>query len=235
MSIPWKKIFGFGAEVTADAAIISGIPALFKWLKNTHDNLPPETQKKIPGFLGLSLADEQIFWGLVGQLTPKEQVIIMSFLSQCKDYERNRFINIVAGMEVVEKGSSTDKKESFDDNGKKVIETKTSSKEKTDKRQEFLSSFAKVISQEFNGDFGKAYTYCVAGRMLVPNPLHQKVLRCFSEGAAWFKNTILTPSGTTSAIGLQQKVSANSVNLSQATQSFEDRGRAFYEKSKKKK
>ncbi len=233
-----KKLLGFGGEVALDTAFIKGVPAIWNWLKQTHADLPDSVKQRLPGFLGIDLNDEQIYGGVLGQLPPKEQVVISGFLSQCKDYERNRFINVVAGMEVVDEGKTDEKKESFDDNGKKVVETKSGSKSKKDKRKEFLESFAKVITDEFNGDFEKAYAYCVAGRMIIPDPLHQKALRNFTEGTAWFKNVILAPFGAVSIKDLaqkaSQKLSQNSANLNASAQSFEDRAKAFYEKSKNK-
>ncbi|MEI6588120.1 MAG: hypothetical protein WCO05_04200 [Candidatus Moraniibacteriota bacterium] len=235
----WTKLLGFGAEVAADATLIKGVPALWNWLKKTHSDLPDSVKQRLPGLLGYDLTDEQLYGSVLGQLQPREQVVISTFLAQCKDYERNRFINVVAGMEVIDEGKIDEKKESFDDNGKKVVETKSGSKGKKDKRQAFLESFARIITEEFNGDFDKAYTHCIAGRMIIPDPLHQRALRSFSEGAAWFKAVILAPFDATSTADLLQKaksgLSQNSANLDASTQSFEDRGKAFYERSKNKK
>lgn len=222
----------FAGEALTEGAFIKILSGLW----NMITTVSPDIQKKVPKWFGLTLDDEQIFNGVLGQLKPKEQILITNFLFECKDYERNRFVNIVAGMEVVEKGKLDEKKESFDDNGKKVIETKSSSKDKKDKREEFLRSFAKVISEEFNEDFDKVHEFCVAGRIIIPDPMHQKVLRNFSESVGWFKKVVLAPFGAESAEDLlqktKQKFSENSNDLNNSAQSFEDKARAFYERSK---
>jgi hypothetical protein len=231
-----KKLFGFGGEVTADAILIKGIPAIWNALKGAHDALPESVKQKLPGFLSLSLADEQIFNGVLGQLEPKKQVVIMDFLSQCKDYERNRFINIVAGMEVIEEGKLDETKESFDDNGKKVIEKKSSSKGKKDKRKEFLESFANVISEEFDNDFDRAYKFCIAGRIIIQDPVHQKIIRNFSESVKWFHNLILDPTKTSSLKELGEKIgkgfSGNLDDWTKKSSDFAAKQKAAYESAK---
>lgn len=206
-----------------------------EFLMNTHQKLPEEWKQKIPGFLGLSLADEQIFNGVLGQIETKKQVAITRFLKEkCKDYERNRFVNIVAGMEVEPIGKVDDKKESFDDNGRKVTETKTSSGSKKDKREDFLNKFADIILLEFNGDLQKVYDYCLGNRLLIADPMHQKALRTFSESVAAFKKIVLLPFGVASIAELAEKASRklsdNSADLANKTQTFRERAKAFRQK-----
>jgi hypothetical protein len=130
-----KKI---GERLAEGMGFIGGIHSLLETFGKFNDAIPEGVKQKLPGFLGLSLADEQIFNSILGQLDPKKQIIITRFLQEkCKDYERNRFINVVAGMEIVEEGKIEEKKESFDDNGKKVIETKIKSGGKNDTRKVF--------------------------------------------------------------------------------------------------
>ncbi|HAT74208.1 MAG TPA: hypothetical protein DCS08_04360 [Candidatus Moranbacteria bacterium] len=191
--------------------IINTLHSILDSAGKINEKLPEEWRQRLPGFLGLSLADEQLFNSVLGQLDSKDQVIIMAFLAKCKDYERNRFINIVAGMEVVEEGKINEKKESFDDSGKKVIETKQGSKGKKDTRKDFLESFAKVISEEFKGDFDKAHEFCVAGRMMITDPIHQKALRGFSESVGWFKKIILNPLKAVSVEDLKNNFLTNFV------------------------
>ena len=63
-----RKILGFGGEVAADAALIKGIPALFNWLKRTHESLPPELKEEAKKILlrttadGRTRSDELVFF-----------------------------------------------------------------------------------------------------------------------------------------------------------------------------
>jgi hypothetical protein len=181
-----KKI---GERLAEGMGFIGGIHSLFETFGKLNESLSPELKQKFPGFLGLSLIDEQIFNGVLGQIDVKKQVLINNFLyEKCKNYERNRFINIVAGMEVIEEGKKEETVNSFDDNDKKVIRKTIESGRKNDTRKKFLESFADVITSEFGGDLQKAYEFCIGGKMIISDPLHQKALRAFSESAKWFRN-----------------------------------------------
>jgi hypothetical protein len=83
--------------------------------------------------------------------------------------------------------------------------------------EKFLESFADVITNEFNGDLNKAYAFCIGGRMIISDPLHQKGLRAFSESVEWLS---------------KQRENKIPTDPHQTTQSFEERARVFYEKSK---
>jgi hypothetical protein len=236
-----KRVLGFAGEVGADAAIIKGVPYLWKLITGAYgayEKLPPEIQKKVPGFLGLSLADEQIFNGVLSQLDLTKQVVITRFLCEkCQDYERNRFINVVAGMEVAPGSPAEVEKKwnktagKFDEKTKPAVPTK-------DRRFDFLDKFANVITDEFQGDLDKAYAFCVAGRMIIPDPFYQKVLRGFSEGGAWFRNLILQPAGAKSTAELiekaNKKLSENSADLDKKLTSFKDRAKAWRDSAPKR-
>jgi hypothetical protein len=168
---------------------IHGLLETFEKIAGVHEKLPEDIKQKLPGFLGLSLADEQIFNGVLGQLSMERQIVISRFLhDKCKDYERNRFINIVAGMEVIDVKKTEERKERVDDNGKKVTDTTIVTGDKKDKRQDFLEKFADLITIKFNNDLQKAYEFCIGGRMILPDPLHQKALNAFSESLKWAKS-----------------------------------------------
>lgn len=206
----WK----FAGEALTEGAFIKILSTLWNTLTTIHGNLPPEMQKKIPKWFGLTLDDEQIFNGVLGQLDLEQQIIITRFLQEkCKDYERNRFINVVAGMEVSQ-GKQEEKETKWDKEGNKLFEKVKAGSEGIDQRKKFLESFAKVIADEFDGDLQRAYEFCIGGRMIIKDPLHQKVLRSFSESIGWFKKIILAPFGAESAEDLlhkgSQKISDNS-------------------------
>lgn len=159
--------------------IINTIHSVFDTVGGMAEKLPPEFKQKVPGFLGISLADEQIFWELVGQLDPAKSVLISDFLfEKCSDQERNRFINIVAGMEV-DPGKPEETEKKFDPkNGNLVFEKKKAGSEKVDNRKIFLEKFATIIQDKFDGDLDKTYNFCVSGRMIV-EPIFQKVRKAW--------------------------------------------------------
>lgn len=63
-----KKALGYGVEVGADAAIITGIPALINWFKKTHSSLPPDLQEELKKWAmkittdGRTRTDELVFF-----------------------------------------------------------------------------------------------------------------------------------------------------------------------------
>lgn len=187
-----------GEKVQWIMTIVNTIHSVFDTIGDAANKMPEAWKQKLPGFLGLSLTDERLFWGVVGRLAAKKQVLITHFLrKKCKDYERNRFINIVAGMEVSqEKLPESEKK--FDKDGNLTYEKTKGGSPGIDCRFTFLDSFAGIIETEFGNDLDKAYEYCIGGRMIIANPIHQQVLKFFSEDTSWFKKTILNPIKATS-------------------------------------
>lgn len=169
-----------------------------QFLKDAEKATPEGLKKRMPGFLGLSLKDEQIFNGLLPELSLDDQIIIKNFLCKaCLDYERNRFINVVAGMDVeewtppvTEKGSS--------ETGETVDDKSKTTKIMVDRRVEFLKNFAKIIREKLNEDYRLAKEYCLAGRIIIENPIHEKLLRFWREDVKAFKEFILKPMGAKS-------------------------------------
>jgi len=183
----------------------------------------------------LTLDDERIFNAIIGQLTPERQTAIMGFLHQCKDYERSRFIVIVSGMEV-SPGKPAEEERKFDKDGKTTYEKIKKGSDGLDCRKKFLESFADLIIGEFGNDFAKAYAYCIAGKIIISDPLYRKALRNFSESIAEVRKVILTPLGVDS---FQQAVekAGNKLkqgfgNVSADTKSFENSARARFEAAK---
>ncbi len=222
--LQWMLTFANTAKDVAD------------WAMKGYEKVPESIKQRLPGFLGLSLDDERIFNGVMSQLEAKKQVIIMKFLhDKCKDFERNRFINIVAGMEVVA-GSPREVEKKWNKSTGKFDERVKEGKKEKDRRFDFLDKFADVIIDEFKENLDLAYEFCVGGRMIIPDPIHQRVLRNFSESIGWFKKVVLAPFGAVSVEDLiqkaKQKLSENSEDLNSSVQSFEDRARGFYERSK---
>lgn len=219
--------------------ILNSVYSVVDTLGKFGEKVPEEWKQRLPGFLGLSLEDERLFNGVLAQLDVEKQVLIGKFLyEKCKDYERNRFINIVAGMEVVP-GKPEEKETKKDSKTGNVVFEKTKSGTKgIDCRKKFLESFAYAIEKQFGGDLQKAYEFCVGGRMIIPDPMHQKVLRAFSESTAWFKKVILMPFGVNSVAELVEKVknnlSNNAADITKRTQTFRERARAFREKNERR-
>lgn len=216
-----KMVEGLGA--------FGGIHGLLETLGKVNTILPEEIKRKLPGFLGASSVDEAITNGLIRSLKKKDenleetkepdiekQAIIFKFLDEkCKSFERRLFIMTVAEMEVSEAKSPIPG---------------------CDRRREFLDVFGTVLLS-FN-DFDLAYKECVAGRMILPDPIHQKALRAFSESAGWFKKTALDTFGAKSIEDLIKKAkegfSKNSANLESSTSSLREKAKSYREKYDKK-
>jgi hypothetical protein len=193
--------------------------------------------------------EEQIVNGLIRSLKKKnpdgtemaefdieKQGIIFDFLyGRCKDYERNHFINVVAGMEILEGKPGEEERKWHPTSGNIIFEKIKKPISGVDRRREFLDAFGTTLIS-YN-DPNRAYNECIGGRLIISDPMHQKVLRGFSESTEWLKRIVLAPFGAVSVEDLiqkaKQKLSENSADLNQTAQSFEDRARAFYEKSKR--
>lgn len=159
-----------------------------------NEKLPEELKRKIPGLLGLSLADEQIFGALMGQIKDKKkQVLINKFLyEKCTKYERERFIVVVAGMEVIP-GKQAAVEEKLDPKtGKVTSKKKTLGKRGADYRLKFLESFGDVMKDEFGEDLDKTYKFCVGMRLIIEDPLREKV-------GTFISGIVNTPKQTTAA------------------------------------
>ena len=181
--------------------VINTLHTLVDVLGKSYEKVPDTLKQRLPGFLGWSYEDERIFNGVLGQLSKKKQVVITDFLyRRCKDFQRNRFINIVAGMEVERK--------------KVIVETAKGKKEITegenkDRRYDFLNKFADVITQEFGGDLKKAYKYCVGGRLIMPDRKLQPIIDTWQTSCQMFNDYILVPLGFTSLADLKNLLKGN--------------------------
>lgn len=191
--------------------ITNTLSNIFEVFEGMAKKVPDTYKQKLPGVLGLSLADEQIFGSVMGQLHEADQLLITDFLSSCGDHERNRFINVVAGMEVIDEGKINEEKESFDANGKKVIEKKSTNAAKKDTRKKFLEKFAEILEfhniefEKLTDDekkkttrFKKTHDYCVANRMMIPDPIHKQAEKMIKD--LWEKEVEIIPSLTEAEI-----------------------------------
>jgi hypothetical protein len=160
--------------------VLNTMHSIFDTVGGIHEKMPETFKQKLPGFLGLSLADEQIFNGLLGQLSSEEQLYINGFLDQCKDFQRNRFINVVAGMEVAP-GKPEEKETKLDKSGKKIFEKTKTGSEGKDQRMIFLKSFAKLIKEEFGGNFYSAYYFCISSRLIKKDSPTEVVMDFINE------------------------------------------------------
>jgi hypothetical protein len=155
--------------------VMNTFHSVFDTMGDITGKLPDDVKRKVPGFLGLSLADEQIFWGLVGQLEKEKSILINKFLNEkCSNQERNRFINIVAGMEVSPGKPEENEKKYDPKTGNLTYEKTKAGSNEIDYRKEFLETFADIIQDDFGGDMDKVYDFCVAGRMIV-KPIQEKI------------------------------------------------------------
>lgn len=143
-------------------------------ISNAYKEVPEEIKERMPGFLGLSLADEQIFAGVMAQLTEPERKLITDLLNSFKDYEKNRFRNVVAGIPTMEYEAT--------ENGKIII--KKGTKQTAVK---FLRRLAKVVAEDGPEEARKQ---CLVGGVIVEDPLHQKALRIWRKSVNWFKKIL---------------------------------------------
>ncbi len=180
--------------------LAGGIPAIVEKINKVWGHMPGPIQEQIkqrmPGFLGLSFEDERILNATLSKLSIAEQDLIMNFLhGKCQDFQRNRFINIVAGMEVVA-GTPTIIERKWDATAKKWNDKTITGKASEDLRLNFLKKFAAYIKK--NG-IDKAYEYCISGRMVLENPFHQQALVKWRESIAWLENAIDTATAAINA------------------------------------
>lgn len=160
---------------------LSAVSNAANWAFDIYNRLQsvPAIKERLPGFLGMSLEDERIFAGFRTKLSESENKHLTDFLASLKDYERNRFINVVTGIpsdEVMTETTTTD--------GKKKI----SRVEKTSQAVPFLKLIAKLT--EDSSPEG-ARQLCLGGRTILENPLHQRILKAWADSVKWFKENIL--------------------------------------------
>jgi hypothetical protein len=198
------SLLGNIGEIGGWINIAENILKVFSKGGEIYEKLPEQFKQKMPGFLGISLADEQIFNATLGDLDLKEQVTINTFLfNKCKDFQRNRFINIVAGMEVVPETPRVVEKK-VDPKTKAESEKITDGKAGVDRRKQFLQKFAQIIITEFSGDLNKAYEFCLGGRMVLSDPFYQKALDAWTKSCEQY-GKVLKFFGAESALDLPRK------------------------------
>jgi hypothetical protein len=233
----WKHGAGkIGEIIFGGLTVANTLHDILDTLFKTHETLPPETKRMVAKWFGWSLDDERLINQDIETLKPKQKEIIGRFLyDKCKDFQRNRFVVLVGGMEdipgkprVVEKTQD----------GKKRVEKITDAIPGVNKRKIFLEGFANLILDKFNGDLDMAYNHAFGRRLIMENPWQQEIIDKWTSSCTWFKNIILNPFGAVSVEDLlqraKQKLSKNSADLNQSTQSFEDRARTFYERSRRR-
>jgi len=163
--------------------LAGGIPAIAEKISRFWGVLPPNVQEqisqKVPGFLGLSKADEQIFNSLLAKLTIEEQREISNFLfTKCQKFQRDSFRVIVAGMEVVQ-GAPQIIEKKWNNNAKAFEEKTTSKKRNEDLRLVFLKRFAAYI-QKYGLD--ETYNACIATNMFASHSTIQDIKHSFGAG-----------------------------------------------------
>ena len=156
-------------------------------LSNTvmKEHIGEHLKQRMPGFLGLSLADEEIFAFIRSRLSKKRDVSLGKFLLSCKDYERSHFRRVVSGIPTEEKITSTG-------SGKKKKETKELSYKPA---ISFLNRIA-ILTEELGPE--EAYQLCLSGGVIVENPIHIKALKAWRDGVSWFKTFFLDKLGVAS-------------------------------------
>jgi hypothetical protein len=187
-----------------------------------YEKLPPLLKQRLPGLLGLSLEDERLFNGVLGTLDVKDQLLIAKFLNEkCADFQRNRFILVVSGMEVSVGKPKTEERSWDKKSGKSTTKT-TSGSEGLDRRKKFLESFANVIKKGKNdGSKGMdtAYKYAVGARLIFDRSVFQDTLKQ------------LRNSGVNTAKALEENQRQNVADLTQTTTSWVDRAKAWRDRA----
>ena len=213
--------------------ILNTVHSIFETIGGIHEKLPESFKQKLPGFLGLSFADETIFHGLMTKLAEWERDAVNKFLKVLKDYQNRRLIIIVASMEVVA-GKPTIIEKKFGKDGKIVSESTTPGKDTEDLRLNFLKTLAADVARLGAEEVRDGY---LASRLIMTNPFYQKAIDAWSKSVNWFKKSVLDTFEVTSSAELiakaKQKLSESSASLKQSAQSYEDKARERYENSKK--
>lgn len=140
-----------------------------------------EAKKKVPGFLGLSFADEQIFINLRTELTQEENEHLTNFLMECSEYERRIFRMVVGGcVEEYEKISET-----TNTDGSKIVTS-----QKARKVVLFLKEIARLTKEK---GAGEARRLCISGGVILENPLHNRIIALWKKGCDSAKDILSDP------------------------------------------
>lgn len=168
--------------------LAGGIPAIAEKIGKLWGALPSNVQEqisqKMPGFMGLSKDDEQIFNSLLAKISIEKQRGISNFLfTRCQPFQRDSFRFIVAGMEIV-RGTPEVVEKKWNEKAKKLEEKITARKDDEDLREMFLKRFADYI-EAYGSD--EAYNACLATNMFSDHSTFQNVKHSFGvagEGVA---------------------------------------------------
>ncbi|EKE11441.1 MAG: hypothetical protein ACD_15C00078G0008 [uncultured bacterium] len=158
--------------------LAGGIPAIVERVGKIWGNLPEpiqqQIQQKLPGFMGLSTVDEEIFNSLLSKLNLEDRKRVTDFLyNKCQDFQRNRFTNIVASMEIV-RGTPRVVERKWNENAKKFEGKIIDKKDDEDLRLIFLQEFSAYIST-YGPD--EAYKACIASRIILEKSVFQEATR----------------------------------------------------------
>ncbi|HCU70830.1 MAG TPA: hypothetical protein DIC35_03725 [Candidatus Moranbacteria bacterium] len=158
--------------------LAGGIPAIVERVGKIWGNLPEpiqqQIQQKLPGFMGLSTVDEEIFNSLLSKLNLEDRKRVTDFLyNKCQDFQRNRFTNIVASMEIV-RGTPRVVERKWNENAKKFEDKIIDKKDDEDLRLIFLQEFSAYIST-YGPD--EAYKACIASRIILEKSVFQEATR----------------------------------------------------------
>lgn len=147
-------------------------------LVKSSDRLPDKVKQRLPGILGLSLEDERIFNEEFSQLEQQERTDLADFLfRKCKEFQRNRFINIVAGMEV---GTGSPEKviRSFEKRSNTTTTITTPALAGKNRRKDFLKEFAALIRAK---GLSRVYKYAIARRLILEKTVHERAMEPLDE------------------------------------------------------
>lgn len=160
------------------------------------DDTKKKMKERLPGFLGFSLEDERIFAGLRARLEEDEDFYLSQFLSSLKDYECNRFRNVVAGIPLQEKITffkETDEDKQKKGDGEKHYESLAIP---------FLKKLAMIVK---NYGPEEARKRCLEGGIILENPIHQQALEAWRKSVKWFKRRFLDFFGVDSLKELEEQ------------------------------
>lgn len=217
------SILGNIGEIGGWLTILNSIIDAIKKGEDVYEKLPEAFKQKMPGLLGIGLKDERLFNEILSGLSLDDQMVIIGLLQKCKDFQRNRFINIVAGMEFSPATPKTTEKK-IDPKSKAVVgERVTDGKEEVDLRKQFLENLAKVIREKLGGSADEAVEYCLAGRMILENPAHQKLVDAWAKSCEVYEK-MLKFFGVTDTAGLLKLAVSKT---GQGSKEFEKSGVSF--------
>jgi len=129
-------------------------------------------EKKVPGFMNWSDADEQIFISLRAKLKPEEGEHLTDFLMLCTERERSKLRGVVGGCEEVEEKITTP-------DPKNPKESITVVSKKRDDAVSFLREIARLTKEK---GAPEARRLCLSGGVILQNPLHKRMLKLWRKG-----------------------------------------------------